>query len=144
MRTPFSKELSQIADSMGIAMYQRFSPAEAALFLRCPIEKLQELTERRKLAYIALPGVEVEYFGHQLLEYLLGRVVKSSQAEGKTKGSVKIIRSQEIQDITGLSRTTLWRLERKGEFPSRVALGPGSVGWRLDEVQTWVKTRKNV
>ena len=40
--------------------------------------------------------------------------------------------------MTGLSRTTLWRLERKGEFPARVALCAGSVGRRLSEVENWM------
>ena len=40
-----------------------------------------------------------------------------------------------------LSRTTLWRLERQGKFPTRIRLGLNSVGWRDEEVQHWVETR---
>jgi len=43
--------------------------------------------------------------------------------------------------MTGLSRTTIWRLENKEEFPRRVSLGANSVGWRLSEVKRWVKGR---
>lgn len=54
----------------------------------------------------------------------------------------RIIRSREVQQLTGLSRTTLWRPERAGKFPLRVALCPGSVGWRLSEVEEWIRCRK--
>ncbi len=43
--------------------------------------------------------------------------------------------------MTGLSRTTLWRMENKGEFPRRVSLGENSVGWRLSEVENWMRER---
>lgn len=46
----------------------------------------------------------------------------------------KIIRSKEVQALTGLSRTTIWRLEREGKFPARVPLTASNVGWRLTDV----------
>jgi len=49
------------------------------------------------------------------------------------------LRTKEVQEMTGLSRTTLWRLERKGDFPDRVALSSASVGWKLSEVESWLK-----
>jgi len=45
------------------------------------------------------------------------------------------------QLLTGLSRTTLWRLERAGAFPTRVQLGANSVGWRAEEVKAWIEGR---
>ena len=52
-----------------------------------------------------------------------------------------ILRACDVIRVTGLSRTTLWRLERQGEFPTRIRLGLNSVGWREEEVQNWVETR---
>ncbi len=43
--------------------------------------------------------------------------------------------------MVGLSRTTLWRLENKGEFPKRVSLGGNSVGWKLSEIKQWIDER---
>lgn len=54
---------------------------------------------------------------------------------------MRLLRANEVQHRTGLSRTTIWRLERKGEFPSRRRLGPNSVGWLKEEVETWIKSR---
>ena len=52
-----------------------------------------------------------------------------------------ILRSSDVTKLTGLSRTTLWRLESNGEFPPRVRLGLNSVGWRKDEVDNWIDHR---
>lgn len=51
----------------------------------------------------------------------------------------RVIREAECKLLTGLSRTTRWRLERKGEFPARVPLSVGCHGWFEDEVQTWLE-----
>lgn len=48
-----------------------------------------------------------------------------------------ILRTSDVIRLTGLSRTTLLRLERQGRFPTRIRLG----GWREEDVQNWVKTR---
>lgn len=48
--------------------------------------------------------------------------------------------TKKVQEMAGLSRTTPWRLERKGDFPDRVALSSCSVGWKLSEVDEWLKS----
>jgi len=54
------------------------------------------------------------------------------------------IRAKDLPSITGQSRTTTWRLERKGEFPRRRKLSAGCVGWKRSEVEAWVETREFV
>lgn len=54
---------------------------------------------------------------------------------------MKIVRTPEVIRLTGLSRVTLWRLERVGQFPRRLRLSPNSVGWREDEVFNWIESR---
>ena len=54
---------------------------------------------------------------------------------------MSILRTADVVHRTGLSRTTLWRLERKGDFPARVHLGLNSVGWRVEEIDTWIDRR---
>lgn len=46
-----------------------------------------------------------------------------------------------VKDITGLSRTTAWRLQKTGDFPLPVVISPGRVGWRESELQTWKASR---
>jgi prophage regulatory protein len=50
----------------------------------------------------------------------------------------KIIREPELLKLVGLSRTTLWRRERAGDFPRRRQLSSRSVGWVLSEVLQWI------
>ena len=50
----------------------------------------------------------------------------------------RFIRDPECEEISGLSRTTRWRLERKGLFPKRRRISPNGVGWLLSEINEWV------
>ena len=54
----------------------------------------------------------------------------------------RILRIDKVLERTGLSKTTLYRLVNSGDFPQPVRLGgPNSraVGWRLTEIQEWIK-----
>lgn len=52
-----------------------------------------------------------------------------------------IIRKPEVRKITGLSDTTIWRLERAQKFPQRRRLSSSACGWLLSEVLAWVRSR---
>jgi len=54
---------------------------------------------------------------------------------------VKILRIQQVTELTGLSRVTVWRLERAGKFPSRIRLSANAVGWLEDELRLWLESR---
>jgi prophage regulatory protein len=38
-------------------------------------------------------------------------------------------------------KVQLWRLERAGKFPKRVALSPSRIAWIESEVDAWIKAR---
>ena len=42
-------------------------------------------------------------------------------------------------DLVGLSRTTLWRKESRGEFPKKVLLSPMRKGYRKSDVDRWME-----
>jgi prophage regulatory protein len=44
------------------------------------------------------------------------------------------LRKPDVQKRTGLSDTTIWRLEQVGKFPVRVQLTEKIVGWDEDEI----------
>ncbi|WP_438853127.1 helix-turn-helix transcriptional regulator [Brevundimonas nasdae] len=46
-----------------------------------------------------------------------------------------------VRDITGLSRTTAWRMQKTGDFPLPVLVSPGRVGWWESELAAWKATR---
>jgi len=45
------------------------------------------------------------------------------------------MRLNEVKAVTGLSKTTIYRFEKEGRFPSRVSLGERSVGWFEDDIE---------
>jgi len=53
----------------------------------------------------------------------------------------KILRFPQVATITGLSRATVFRLEREGEFPSRIHVGKRGVGWKSSEISAWLESR---
>lgn len=54
----------------------------------------------------------------------------------------RTIRRQELRQIVPLSETTIYEMERRGEFPRRFNLTPRCVVWDLDEVEAWIEARK--
>ncbi len=52
-----------------------------------------------------------------------------------------IWREPKVQEETGLSKSTRWRLMKAGEFPPKVQLGPRAVGWRAEEIIQWCRDR---
>ena len=53
----------------------------------------------------------------------------------------KLLNSKAVQERTGLSRATLWRLENAGTFPKKKRITPGRVGWLESEIDEWIKKR---
>lgn len=53
----------------------------------------------------------------------------------------RYIREGECCRLSGLSRTTRWRLETRGKFPRRRKLSDNAVGWLLSEVLEWRASR---
>lgn len=53
----------------------------------------------------------------------------------------RILHWAEVKQMTGLSRSTTWRMQRTGAFPRSIALSPGRVGWWESELAAWRKAR---
>lgn len=56
-------------------------------------------------------------------------------------GAMRIVGQREVQALVGLSRTTLWRMEREGRFPLHLQLGHRRIGWIVDDIQNWINSR---
>lgn len=57
-------------------------------------------------------------------------------------GARGLLRLHQVLDLTGLSRTPLYRAMAGGEFPRPVKLGSGrAVGWVEAEVLNWISSR---
>jgi prophage regulatory protein len=46
-----------------------------------------------------------------------------------------------VQQLTGLSRTALYRLIQANDFPAQVRLAANTVGWLASEVDAWIVAR---
>lgn len=54
----------------------------------------------------------------------------------------RTIRRHELRQIVPLAETTVYEMERRGEFPRRFNLTPRCVVWDLAEVEAWIEVRK--
>ena len=50
----------------------------------------------------------------------------------------RIVSEPERRQLTGLSRSTWWRLEREGLVPKRRKLSRNRVGWSLAALMAWL------
>lgn len=55
-----------------------------------------------------------------------------------------VLRTPEVTSLTGLSRSTIYRLMGDGSFPRQRKLGPNSVGWLHGEIAHWINSRPMV
>nr|WP_152456427.1 AlpA family transcriptional regulator [Microbulbifer sp. THAF38] len=52
-----------------------------------------------------------------------------------------ILRLPEVERQTGLKKTYIYALVKKGEFPTPIKLGERASGWLSSEVCQWVQDR---
>ena len=66
--------------------------------------------------------------------------IQDSQGEVNTMDD-RLLRRREVEKITGMSRSSIYRLMPDGEFPSPVKVGPAAVRWRESDITAWVESR---
>ena len=55
--------------------------------------------------------------------------------------SLPVIRLSAVISKTGLSRSTIYALQKIGDFPPSIKLSERSVGWLENEVDEWIAKR---
>jgi prophage regulatory protein len=53
---------------------------------------------------------------------------------------VMILRRRQVEQRTGLSRSTIYLRVAQGTFPKAVSLGARAVGWLESEVDEWLNS----
>ena len=53
----------------------------------------------------------------------------------------EIIRPRDLPKYTGLSRTTIWRLEKENNFVQKIFLTKYCIGYRLSDIERWIEKR---
>jgi prophage regulatory protein len=54
---------------------------------------------------------------------------------------LRLLRFTAVRDLTGLSRSTIWRLEHAGIFPRRIRISPNIVAWLETDVLAWIRAK---
>ena len=55
---------------------------------------------------------------------------------------MNILRPRAAAVYVGLSLTTIGRLRRRGDFPAAIKLTEQSIGWRVADLDQWLKERE--
>ena len=73
-------------------------------------------------------------------------LAKHKNREVSMSNSRKVIRRKAVKERAGLSFPQIWRksADPDDDFPEAVRLGPSSIGWYEDEIDTWVASRPRV
>lgn len=58
--------------------------------------------------------------------------------------ALAILRRKQVETRTGLSRSAIYALMSRNEFPRPVRLTAKAVGWRSEAVDAWVQSRVEV
>ena len=54
---------------------------------------------------------------------------------------MRILSKRQVKELVLYSPQHIARLEKAGQFPKRVQLGPSRVGWVEEEVLEWLRER---
>jgi len=55
--------------------------------------------------------------------------------------SSRIVRLPTVMRMTGLGRSTIYRMIARQQFPGPVRIGDRAVAWRQDELDSWINAR---
>ncbi|MDO9468813.1 MAG: AlpA family phage regulatory protein [Thiobacillus sp.] len=54
----------------------------------------------------------------------------------------RILRIRAVVQITGLPRSTIYRLMSQSTFPKNIKLSTAAVGWDMADIELWLSERK--
>ena len=49
----------------------------------------------------------------------------------------RLLRRRQVEEITGMSRWSIYKMMQNGEFPRPVKIGPTAVRWRASDIRAW-------
>ena len=53
----------------------------------------------------------------------------------------RLLTRKQVEEITGLSRSFIYRLMASGDFPRPVRVGIAAVSWRESDIAVWMESR---
>lgn len=58
--------------------------------------------------------------------------------------SFTVLRRQQVEELTGLSKAAIYSYMRQNLFPRPIKLGPNRVGWIQSAIVAWIESRQEV
>ena len=55
----------------------------------------------------------------------------------------RILRLEDVSEMTSLSKSTILRYEQEGIFPKHIQLGKRCIAWDGDEINEWIEEQKS-
>jgi len=65
----------------------------------------------------------------------------SSEPKSQLAAAPRLLRFPAVRARTGLSRSTIWRLERRGAFPRHRRISSNAVAWLEQDVSDWIRSK---
>jgi prophage regulatory protein len=53
----------------------------------------------------------------------------------------RLLRLPDVEAVTGLKHTTIYKKMAERDFPARVRLGVRAVGWLESDIERWIQER---
>lgn len=57
-----------------------------------------------------------------------------------TKDGRKLMRLKEVTKVTGLSRSSIYAMAKRGKFPRQTKVGARAARWVVEEVFAWIES----
>ena len=73
--------------------------------------------------------------------YLVMHDYNSNRDDSAQLDEFRLLRLPEVLRLCGISRSALYEMIARGDFPRPVRIGSRSVGWRLRDIRTWLDNR---
>jgi prophage regulatory protein len=54
---------------------------------------------------------------------------------------VRLLRFKQVRERVALSRSTIARLHRRGDFPRPIRITENTIGWAEHEIDSWLRRR---
>ena len=64
-----------------------------------------------------------------------------ANAQGLMPLSDRLLRRRQVEEMTTLSRSSIYRLMEDGDFPRPVRVGTNAIRWRWSDITRWLESR---
>jgi prophage regulatory protein len=72
---------------------------------------------------------------------LLRQAGGATTLPSEERTSARLIRFAEVKHRVGLSRSTVWRLEKANQFPKSIRISSGRRAWLESAIDDWISSK---